>query len=115
MLERNRVKCPRGSFIENAMCNVNELGRGHTFFHIEPVQKRIRNTRRKDLQGPTDVWHSVILGFCHPCKDGQKASTQVALCAATRLCEQLGLEEMTNFLGATRDCFSNTDPHSARY
>lgn len=32
VLERNTVKCLRGSFIENAMFNVNELGWGHTFF-----------------------------------------------------------------------------------
>lgn len=66
VLERNRVKCPKGSFIENAMCNVNELGRGRMFFHIEPMQEQIRNRRRNHLQGPSEVCQWVILGCCHP-------------------------------------------------
>lgn len=72
VLERNTVKCPRGSFTENAMRNVNELGWGHTFFHIEPVQKQIRDSRSDDLQGSAGLWHGVILYFCSPSKDWQK-------------------------------------------
>lgn len=36
VVERNTVKCSRGTLIEKAMCSVNELGWGHSLFHIEP-------------------------------------------------------------------------------
>lgn len=51
VLERNTVKCPRGHFIENAMCNVNDLGWGCTFFHREPVGKQTQDSLRSVLQG----------------------------------------------------------------
>lgn len=72
VLERNTVTCPRGSFIENAMCNVNELGWVHTFFHTEPVQKQIRDSRRNSLQVSTDVCHGGEPVLCSPSKDWQK-------------------------------------------
>lgn len=56
VLERNIVKCPRGNFIENAMCNVNDLGWGCTFFHREPAGKQTQDLMRSVLQRSTALW-----------------------------------------------------------
>lgn len=94
VLERSTVTCPRGSFIENAMCNVNELGWVHTFFHTEPVQKQIRDSRRNSLQVSTDACHGVNLYFVAPPKTGRSitgALTQNAPMCLPRFV--LGLSE----------------------
>lgn len=113
VLERNTVKCPRGSFIENAMCNVNDLGWGCTFFPWRASRETNTGLDGNVLQGSTACgsrdWQKDHEGF------NPKCPLVPPSCSLPEPCECVELEEITNFLGATRDCISITDPYSARY